>query len=161
MTKEFLDQLKEAAKPDTEIVSRPSAVRNRLPSERSSITHKFKIGEHKGYLSVGFYPDGGVGEIFVKMDQQGSQVSGFADAWSIAVSLLLQTGTPLEDICKKFKATRFEPAGLTGNPNIRCAQSPIDYIVRYLEGRFVNRNPEWQGKSLAELIPRKEEKDSD
>ena len=114
-------------------------MREKLPNERKGFTHRFLIGgEHKGYITVGLYEDGRVGEIFVKMDRQGSQVSGFVDAWSIAVSMLLQTGTPLQEICNKFRSTRFEPSGFTDNKNIHIAQSPIDYIVRWLELRFVD-----------------------
>jgi ribonucleoside-diphosphate reductase alpha chain len=112
--------------------------RERLPSERESITHQFKIGDCKGYITAGLYEDGRAGEIFVKVDKQGSTVSGFADAWAISVSWLLQLGVPLEDICKKYKTSRFEPAGLTSNQNIRFATSIIDYMVRWLEGRFVD-----------------------
>jgi ribonucleoside-diphosphate reductase alpha chain len=116
--------------------------RERLPDERKGLTHKFKIKsqdeDHRGYLTVGFYEDGRVGEIFVKMDSQGSQVSGFVDAWAIAVSMLLQTGTPLETICNKFRGHAFPPDGLTTNPKIRVARSPIDYIARWLEMKFVD-----------------------
>lgn len=113
-------------------------IRKKLPIEREAITHRFVVGEHKGYLTVGFYEDGTPGEIFVKMDQQGSQVSGFADAWAISVSMNLQMGMPLEEICSKFRSFRFEPSGMTENKNIRIALSPIDYIARWLYGRFVD-----------------------
>ncbi len=116
--------------------------RKRLPDERTALTHKFKIkakeGTVKGYLTIGHYPDGSVGEIFVKMDQQGSQVSGFVDSWAVAVSLLLQMGMSLEEITRKFRGCRFEPSGMTDNPNIRIAQSPVDYIARYLEGKYID-----------------------
>jgi ribonucleoside-diphosphate reductase alpha chain len=112
--------------------------RERLPSERESRTHQFTIGDCKGYITAGLYEDGRVGEIFVKVDKQGSTVSGFADAWAISVSWLLQLGVPLEDVCKKYKASRFEPSGVTNNKNIRFATSIIDYMVRWLEGRFVD-----------------------
>jgi ribonucleoside-diphosphate reductase alpha chain len=112
--------------------------RIRLPDERAALTHRFVIGGEKGYLTVGFFGDGRPGEIFVKMNRQGSMVSGFVDAWAISVSMLLQTGTSLEIICNKFKGSRFEPEGLTENPNIRIATSIIDYIARWLEGTYVD-----------------------
>lgn len=119
--------------------------RRRLPAERQGITHAFAIhtpeGRHKGYITVGLYDDGSVGEVFLKLDQQGSQVSGFCDAWSIAVSMLLQTGTSLETACRKFRGARFEPSGRTETPGIRVALSPVDYAARYLERRFVSKLP--------------------
>lgn len=118
-----------------------TATRERLPAERRGITHKFVIRakeSHKGYVTVGLYPDGRLGEIFVKMDKQGSDVSGFIDAWAIAISLLLQTGTPLQVIVDKFKNMRFEPAGMTDTHAIRFAESPVSYICRWLEKRFLD-----------------------
>lgn len=119
--------------------------RRRLPAERQGVTHAFAIhtpeGRHKGYITVGLYDDGSVGEVFLKLDQQGSQVSGFCDAWSIAVSMLLQTGTSLETVCRKFRGARFEPSGRTETPGIRVALSPVDYAARYLERRFVSKLP--------------------
>lgn len=112
--------------------------RQRLPDERQGITHKFTIDGVKGYLTVGLYDDGRVGEIFAKMDRQGSQVSGFVDAWAIAVSMLLQTGTPVEKIVEKFRGARFDPSGCTDNPQIVFAKSPIDYIVRWLDAQFLS-----------------------
>lgn len=116
--------------------------RKRLPNERSALTHRFTIGAGedliKGYVTVGLYDDGKPGEIFVKMDRQGSQVSGFVDAWAIAVSMLLQSGVTLETICEKFRNMAFEPNGMTSNPNIRITRSPIDYIVTWLERTFEN-----------------------
>ena len=114
-------------------------VRYKMPRERSGITHKFTINGVKGYLTVGQYEDGGLGEIFVKMDKQGSQVSGFVDAWAIAVSMMLQVGVPLSEIIAKFRGMHFEPSGMTGVPEIRFAQSPIDYVVRWLDMRFVEK----------------------
>lgn len=126
--------------------------RRRMPVERQSITLKFRIRsggkdqeDSKGYLTVGFYEDGTVGEIFVKMDKQGDAVSGFIDAWAISVSMLLQTGTTLEEICTKFKGMAFEPSGWTDDKDIGYARSPIDYIARYLEKRWVTgSSPESQ-----------------
>jgi ribonucleoside-diphosphate reductase alpha chain len=116
--------------------------RERLPSEREGITHAFAIRTQdneriKGYITVGFYEDGRIGEILVKMDQQGSKVSGFVDSWAVAVSLLLQHGVDLGDLCDKFANAQFEPSGMTENPRIRFARSPVDYIARWLRQRFV------------------------
>ena len=115
--------------------------RERLPDDRQGLTHRFVIKSSdevsKGYLTVGLYPDGRVGEVFLKMDKQGGTVSGFCDAWAIAISLLLQTGTPLETIVAKYRGARFEPSGLTETPDIRSCSSPVDYAVRYLEQRFL------------------------
>lgn len=114
-----------------------------MNSERTGVTHKFHVGDArddsvKGYVTANLFDDGTVGEIFVKMSKQGSKTSGFIDAWAIAVSMLLQTGTPLVEVVSKFKGMRFSPSGFTGHPNIRMAQSPIDYIVRWLEWRFLH-----------------------
>ena len=114
--------------------------RKKLPNEREGVTHRFVIGgEHKGYITTGHYEDGRVGEVFVKMSHQGSQVSGWADAWSILFSMSLQSGIELKELCNKFRGMRFEPAGMTDNPDIRIANSPIDYIARWLEMRFVDQ----------------------
>ena len=113
--------------------------RRRMPAERESITHRFEIrGEEKckGYLTVGLYEDGTVGEIFVKMDRQGSATSGFIDAWAIAFSMLLQKGDSLDELCDKFMNTSFPPCGITDNEHVRIAKSPIDYIARYLKAKF-------------------------
>ena len=118
------------------------AVRRRLPPDRDGTTHKFEIrakrGVIDGYLTVNLYDDGCPGEIFVRMSQMGSQVSGFIDAFAIAVSMLLQTGTTIDIICAKFRGAKFEPSGITDNDAIRFAQSPIDYIARWLEIKFVD-----------------------
>lgn len=114
--------------------------RNRLPVERNSINHKFCIGSEqtKGYVIIGMYEDGRPGEIFVKMDKQGSEVSGLIDAWAISMSMLLQLGVPLEQLCSKFRGMAFNPAGVTDNPDIRFAKSPVDYVMRWMEGKFVD-----------------------
>lgn len=113
------------------------ATRHKL---RFAVDEEFPVREPrvKGYLTVGLYEDGSVGEIFVKMDKQGSQISGFVDCWAIAVSMLLQSGTSLESIVAKFRNVSFEPAGLTGNREIPFARSPVDYIASFLEKRFLN-----------------------
>ena len=115
----------------------PRAVRHRLPEERASITHKFKVGGHEGYITVGLYPDDSVGEIFITMAKEGSTVSGLMDSFSCAVSIALQHGVPLKLLCEKFAHTRFEPSGWSGNPDIGFAKSIMDYIFRWLQLRFL------------------------
>ncbi|HLW53021.1 MAG TPA: vitamin B12-dependent ribonucleotide reductase [Candidatus Angelobacter sp.] len=115
----------------------PKALRHRLPGERASVTHKFAMAGHEGYITVGLYPDGTPGELFIRMAKEGSTVSGLMDSFATAVSLALQHGVPLKLLCDKFQHTRFEPAGFTGNPEIPIAKSVMDYIFRWLEIRFV------------------------
>lgn len=115
----------------------PRAVRHRLPAERASITHKFGIAGHEGYITVGLYKDGTPGELFIRMAKEGSTVSGLMDSFATAVSLALQHGVPMKLLCDKFSHTRFEPSGFTGNPEIPIAKSIMDYIFRWLELRFV------------------------
>jgi ribonucleoside-diphosphate reductase alpha chain len=115
----------------------PRAVRHRLPGERASITHKFAMAGHEGYITVGMYKDGTPGELFIRMAKEGSTVSGLMDSFATAVSLALQHGVPLKLLCEKFSHTRFEPSGFTGNPEIPIAKSIMDYIFRWLELRFV------------------------
>jgi ribonucleoside-diphosphate reductase alpha chain len=112
------------------------AVRRRLPDERRSITHKFSIGGHEGYLTVGMYDDGTPGELFVVMAKEGSVVSGLMDSFATAISLSLQYGVPLQVLVDKFSHTRFEPSGFTGNPDIPIAKSITDYIFRWLSLKF-------------------------
>src|SRR5271155_2579786 len=114
------------------------AMRHKLPSERSSITHKFSIGGHEGYLTVGKYEDGTPGEIFIKMAKEGSTLSGIMDAFALSVSIALQYGVPLRALVDKFVNSRFEPSGYTGNPNIRYAKSVVDYIGRWLGAKFIS-----------------------
>ncbi|WP_224361805.1 vitamin B12-dependent ribonucleotide reductase [Hyalangium versicolor] len=115
----------------------PKAVRRRLPDERQSITHKFSIGGHEGYLTVGMYEDGTPGELFIVMAKEGSVVSGLMDSFATSVSLALQYGVPLQVLTDKFCHTRFEPSGFTGNPAIPIAKSITDYIFRWLELKFL------------------------
>jgi ribonucleoside-diphosphate reductase alpha chain len=114
------------------------ARRHKLPSERNSITHKFSIGGHEGYLTVGKYEDGGPGEIFIKMAKEGSTLSGIMDAFALSVSIALQYGVPLRALVDKFVNSRFEPSGYTGNPEIRYAKSIVDYIGRWLGAKFIS-----------------------
>jgi ribonucleoside-diphosphate reductase alpha chain len=115
----------------------PRAVRHRLPGERASITHKFAMAGHEGYITVGLYKDGTPGELFIRMAKEGSTVSGLMDSFATAISLALQHGVPMKLMCEKFSHTRFEPSGFTGNPEIPIAKSIMDYIFRWLELRFV------------------------
>src|SRR5437667_476490 len=115
----------------------PRAIRHRLEDERMSITHKFNVGGHEGYITVGLYQDGSPGEIFITMAKEGSTVSGLMDSFACAVSLALQHGVPLKMLCEKFAHTRFEPSGWTNNPDIGFAKSIMDYIFRWLQLRFL------------------------
>ncbi len=111
--------------------------RRRLPAERTAVTHKFEISGHEGYITVGLYPDGQPGEIFLKMAKEGSTVSGLMDTFATAISLALQYGVPLRDLVNKFAHVRFEPSGFTGNSEIPIAKSIVDYIFRWLGSRFL------------------------
>jgi ribonucleoside-diphosphate reductase alpha chain len=115
----------------------PRAVRHKLQEERASITHKFKVGDHEGYITVGLYPNGKPGELFITMAKEGSTVSGLMDSFALAVSIALQHGVQLELFCDKFAHTRFEPSGWSGNPDIGYAKSIMDYIFRWLQLRFL------------------------
>jgi len=115
----------------------PRAVRHRLQDERMSVTHKFAVGGHEGYITVGLYPSGDPGEIFVTMAKEGSTVSGLMDSFSCAISLALQHGVPLKMLCEKFAHTRFEPSGWSGNQDIGFAKSIMDYVFRWLQLRFL------------------------
>ncbi|MBI3332834.1 MAG: vitamin B12-dependent ribonucleotide reductase [Candidatus Omnitrophica bacterium] len=114
-----------------------SAHRRYLPDERQAITHKFSIAGHDGYLTVGLYEDGKPGEIFIVMSKEGTVISGLLDAFATAISLALQYGVPLEALVKKFSHMRFEPAGITSNPQIRFAQSILDYLFRWMALKFL------------------------
>jgi ribonucleoside-diphosphate reductase alpha chain len=123
--------------PEDEQAAPPKANRHRMPEERLSITHKFSVGGHEGYLTVGLYKDGMPGEIFITMAKEGSTVSGLMDSFACAVSIGLQHGVPLKLLCEKFAHTRFEPSGWSGNPDIGFAKSIMDYIFRWLQLRFL------------------------
>jgi ribonucleoside-diphosphate reductase alpha chain len=116
----------------------PGTQRRKLNSERDSITHKFSIGGHEGYITVGKYSDGTPGEIFIKMAKEGSTLSGIMDAFALSVSVSLQYGVPLRALVDKFVNSRFEPSGYTGNPQIRYAKSIVDYIGRWLGAKFIS-----------------------
>ncbi|HXN95168.1 MAG TPA: vitamin B12-dependent ribonucleotide reductase [Candidatus Acidoferrales bacterium] len=112
--------------------------REKMPVERASITHKFSVGGHEGYITVGMYDDGRPGEIFIKMSKEGSTLSGVMDGLALTVSLGLQYGVPLKVFVDKLLNTRFEPSGITANANIRFVSSVLDYIARWLGGRFIS-----------------------
>ena len=117
--------------------------RHRLPDERTSITHKFDIAGHEGYITVGLYEDGQPGELFLTMAKEGSTISGFADAFAQAISYALQYGVPLQDLVDKFSHVRFEPAGMTKNPDVRFAKSIVDYIFRWMAGKFLSQEAKY------------------
>jgi ribonucleoside-diphosphate reductase alpha chain len=125
----------EARAPQPPAPSRP--YRRKLADERRAITHKFSIGGHEGYLTVGLYEGGLPGEIFITMAKEGSTVSGLMDSFATAISLALQYGVPLKVLCDKFSHSRFEPSGWTPNPDIRMAKSVMDYIFRWLAIKFL------------------------
>ncbi len=121
----------------------PRAIRHRLQDERASVTHKFSVGGHEGYITVGLYPDGSPGEFFITMAKEGSTVSGLMDSFACAASLALQHGVPLKLLCEKFAHTRFEPSGWSGNQEIGYAKSIMDYIFRWLQLRFLSGQQGW------------------
>jgi ribonucleoside-diphosphate reductase alpha chain len=113
-------------------------VRRKLPDERQAITHKFDISGHEGYVTVGLFEDGQPGEIFLVMAKEGSTISGFADAFAQAISYALQYGVPLQALVDKFSHVRFEPSGMTKNPDVRFAKSIVDYIFRWMASKFLS-----------------------
>jgi ribonucleoside-diphosphate reductase alpha chain len=120
------------------IVPVPAPYRRKLGDERRSITHKFDVGGHEGYITVGLYEDGKPGEIFLRMSKEGSTVSGLMDSFATAISLTLQYGVPLEALVKKFTHMRFEPSGFTKNREIPIAKSLVDYVFRWLGSKFLS-----------------------
>jgi ribonucleoside-diphosphate reductase alpha chain len=125
--------------------------RERLPDTRNSVTHKFSISGHEGYINVGLYPDGRPGEVFITMAKEGSTIGGLMDSFGTATSISLQYGVPLEVLVNKFSHTRFEPMGHTTNPDIRIAKSLVDYIFRWLGLTFLDSYREEQ-KSKSEMV---------
>lgn len=112
-------------------------MRKRLPAERKSLTHRFNVGEQKGWITVGFYPDGEPGELFIWLSQIGTLERGLCGAVGKLTSLCLQHGVPIEEIVSTFKGTRFEPCGWTQERF--HATSVLDYIARYIEKRIINK----------------------
>ncbi len=138
--KEAKAALAAASAPSPAVAAKP--LRRKLPDERAAVTHKFSIAGHEGYITVGMYPDGTPGEIFLTMSKEGSTISGLMDSFATAISLALQYGVPLPTLVDKFAHARFEPSGVTNNPDIRFAKSIMDYIFRWLGTKFLNRVPE-------------------
>ncbi len=130
-----------AAQAAAQLVTRP--VRRKLPDERHAITHKFDIAGHEGYITVGLFEDGQPGEIFLVMAKEGSTISGFADAFAQAISYALQYGVPLQALVDKFSHVRFEPSGMTRNPEIRFAKSIVDYIFRWMASKFLSNDAQY------------------
>jgi len=124
-----------------QMVTRP--IRRKLPDERHALTHKFDIGGHEGYITVGLFEDGQPGEIFLVMAKEGSTISGFADAFAQAISYALQYGVPLQALVDKFSHVRFEPSGMTRNPEIRFAKSIVDYIFRWMATKFLSEEAQF------------------
>jgi ribonucleoside-diphosphate reductase alpha chain len=118
------------------IVERP--LRRRLPDTRNATTHKFDVGGHEGYITVGLYEDGSPGEIFIRMAKEGSTIGGLMDTIATLVSVSLQYGVPVESLVRKFEHVRFEPSGMSRNPEIPFAKSLVDYIFRWLAMEFVH-----------------------
>jgi ribonucleoside-diphosphate reductase alpha chain len=125
------------------VASMGQPVRHRLPDERHSITHKFDIAGHEGYITVGLFEDGTPGELFLVMAKEGSTISGFADAFAQAISYALQFGVPLQVLVDKFSHARFEPSGMTKNPDIRFAKSIVDYIFRWMATKFLSNEAQF------------------
>ena len=122
----------------------PGPRRRKLPDERHALTHKFDIQGHEGYITVGLFEDGQPGEIFLVMAKEGSTISGFADAFAQAISYALQYGVPLQDLVDKFSHVRFEPSGMTKNPDVRFAKSIVDYIFRWMATKFLSADAQYR-----------------
>ena len=127
------------------------ARRDALPPTRDSLTHKFQIMGHEGYLTIGLFSDGRPGEIFIKMAKEGSTLSGLVQGYCRALSLAIQYGLPIVEAVKRFKGMRFEPMGATSNPDIPEAMSIIDYVARYLELHYVAESAVGEVESLPQL----------
>jgi ribonucleoside-diphosphate reductase alpha chain len=128
--------VREVVKEVVKIIETPK--RRKLPDERRAITHKFDVAGHEGYITVGMFEDGTPGEIFLVMAKEGSTISGFADAFAQAISYALQYGVPLQALVDKFSHARFEPSGMTKNPEVRFAKSIVDYIFRWMATKFLS-----------------------
>ncbi|MEU7837657.1 MULTISPECIES: vitamin B12-dependent ribonucleotide reductase [unclassified Nonomuraea] len=129
---EKADKAAEVAEPEVRVIEVNRPTRRRMPNQRPSMTTRFTVGGAKGYMTASSYPDDGLGEVFLKMSKQGSTLAGVMDAFSVAISIGLQYGVPLETYMSKFVNMRFEPAGMTDDPDIRMATSVMDYIFRRL-----------------------------
>ena len=136
------EEVREVVKEVIKIVERPS--RRKLPDERQALTHKFDIAGHEGYITVGLFDDGMPAEIFLRMAKEGSTISGFADAFAQAISYALQYGVPLQVLVDKFSHARFEPSGMTKNPEVRFAKSIVDYIFRWMATKFLSTEAQFR-----------------
>jgi ribonucleoside-diphosphate reductase alpha chain len=153
------DERKSEASPEVEVVAAMQQElfgrnqREKMPAERASVTHKFSIGGHEGYITVGMYEDGRPGEIFIKMSKEGSTLSGIMDGLALTVSIGLQYGVPLKVYVDKLLNTRFEPSGITANSKIRFVSSVLDYIARWLGGRFISADYlKLNGAATSEIV---------
>jgi len=138
------DAKAKAAAADAPAPQAARVVRHKLPEERQAITHKFDIQGHEGYLTVGLYENGMPGELFLVMAKEGSTISGFADAFAQAISYALQYGVPLQVLVDKFSHMRFEPSGMTKNPQVRFAKSIVDYVFRWLAAKFLSAEAQYR-----------------
>lgn len=135
-----MDQLPTGQENEPKMTMAPAAhSRTTLPSTRQSLTHKFWINGHEGYLTIGLFSDGRPGEIFIKMSKEGSTLSGLIQGFCRAFSLALQHGLGLEEAADRFEGMRFEPMGPTRNPDIPEVSSILDYVARYLREEFVTK----------------------
>jgi ribonucleoside-diphosphate reductase alpha chain len=146
-TRNIGGDVREVVKEVVKVVETPK--RRKLPDERRAITHKFDVAGHEGYITVGMFEDGTPGEIFLVMAKEGSTISGFADAFAQAISYALQYGVPLQALVDKFSHARFEPSGMTKNPEVRFAKSIVDYIFRWMATKFLS--PEAQFRAGVNL----------
>jgi ribonucleoside-diphosphate reductase alpha chain len=152
-------EVREVVKEVVKIVERPQ--RRKLSDERNSITHKFDVAGHEGYITVGLFEDGTPGEIFLVMAKEGSTISGFADAFAQAVSYCLQYGVPLQTLVDKFSHSRFEPSGMTKNPEVRFAKSIVDYIFRWMATKFLSPEAQFRaGVNMREDVGEAAEPDA-
>ena len=134
-------------------------LRRRMPRERKSLTHKFSLGGHEGYITAGKYEDGTVGEIFLTdIGKEGSTLRGMMNSFATAISISLQYGVPLETLVRKFAYMRFEPEGITTNPEIPFAKSMPDYIMRWLASRFLDADTQEELGILTPGGPRQQDR---
>ena len=149
-TQPLSTSIESGQKKETTTVRQP--VRRRLPDERQSITHKFSIAGHEGYITVGMFEDGTPGEVFITMSKEGSTISGLMDSFATAISIALQYGVPLRVMVDKFSHARYEPSGFTNNPDIPIAKSISDYIFRWLGMKFLPKDETSETTQAAETL---------
>jgi ribonucleoside-diphosphate reductase alpha chain len=149
-TQPLSTSIESGQKKETTSVRQP--VRRRLPDERQSITHKFSIAGHEGYITVGMFEDGTPGEVFITMSKEGSTISGLMDSFATAISIALQYGVPLRVMVDKFSHARYEPSGFTNNPDIPIAKSISDYIFRWLGMKFLPKDETSETTQAAETL---------